>query len=302
MQCHPRPTEPAGVIRTAVAVLLVLGAGPGLAQVAAPLPSSGTQPAVPGAVQASGALSLSAVFSGDGKPIRSGLVWRVFDASGSGQPQMVAKTSAATPSVSLPVGPYLVHVSYGFASASKPVTIGVGSTAERVALGAGALRLGGSIGDLPIPANRMAFNIYLPVGSDSEGRLVAGAIKGGDVIGLPEGSYHIVSTYGESNAVMRVDLRVDAGKLTEATVNHRAATVTLKLVAGAGGEAFAGTAFSVLTPGGDVVREAIGAFPRVTLAEGEYVLIARHDGKVYTRDFKVESGLDRDIEVLATTP
>ena len=47
-------------------------------------------------------------------------------------------------------------------------------------------------------------------------------------------------------------------------------------------------------------REAIGAFPSVTLAEGEYVLIARHEGKVFTREFKIESGLDRDIEIIAT--
>ena len=41
----------------------------------------------------------------------------------------------------------------------------------------------------------------------------------------------------------------------------------------------------------------------MTLAEGEYVLIARHEGKVYTREFKVESGLDRDVEiVIATDP
>jgi hypothetical protein len=57
--------------------------------------------------------------------------------------------------------------------------------------------------------------------------------------------------------------------------------------------------FSVLTPGGDVIREAIGSFPVVTLAEGNYTLIARNDGKVYTREFTVESGLDRDIEVVS---
>jgi hypothetical protein len=117
---------------------------------------------------------------------------------------------------------------------------------------------------------------------------------------LPEGTYHVVSTYGESNAIMRADLKVDAGRLTEATLNHRAATMTLKLVAAVGGEAYAGTAFSVLTPGGDVIREAIGAFPRVTLAEGNYMLIARHDGRVYTREFNVQSGLDRDVEVMVT--
>ena len=74
------------------------------------------------------------------------------------------------------------------------------------------------------------------------------------------------------------------------------------MIAAPGTEAFAGTSFTVLTPGGDTIREAIGAFPQVTLAEGEYQLIARHDGKVYTQDFKVESGLDRDIEAIAKDP
>jgi hypothetical protein len=109
----------------------------------------------------------------------------------------------------------------------------------------------------------------------------------------------VVSTYGDANAIMRSDLKVESGRVTEATLNHRAATVTLKLVGSEGGEAIAGTTFSVLTPGGDVIREAIGAFPSVTLAEGEYVLIARHEGKVHTKEFRVESGLDRDIEVIA---
>jgi hypothetical protein len=118
---------------------------------------------------------------------------------------------------------------------------------------------------------------------------------------LPEGTYHVVSTYGDANAIQRADIKVESAKVTEATLNHRAARVTLKLVAQAGGEAFAGTAFSVLTPGGDVIREAIGAFPQVILAEGEYVLIARQDGQVFSREFKVEAGLDRDIEVLAKT-
>jgi hypothetical protein len=36
----------------------------------------------------------------------------------------------------------------------------------------------------------------------------------------------------------------------------------------------------------------------VTLAEGDYVLIARHEGQVHTREFKVDSGLDKDIEVI----
>ena len=248
--------------------------------------------------QRQASLSLSAAFSGETKPIRAGLVWRVFgDPSQSGQLKLVAKSADAAPTFSLPPGDYIAHAAFGLVGMERRVALKDTQT-ERFVLKAGALRLGGVIGDVPIPANRLSFSIFVPVGSDSEGRLIASKIKAGELVRLSEGTYHVVSTYGDSNAIMRTDLKVEAGRVTEATVNHHAATVTLKLVTIQGGEAFAGTAFSVLTPGGDVIREAIGSFPTVTLAEGDYVLIARHDGKVYTRDFKVESGLDRDIEVL----
>jgi hypothetical protein len=108
-----------------------------------------------------------------------------------------------------------------------------------------------------------------------------------------------VSNYGDGNAVMRYDVRVQAGKLTDTRITHRAAAITFKLVNERGGEAIANTAWSVLTPGGDVIKESIGAFPTVVLAEGEYVAIARNEGKLFNREFKVETGVDREIELLA---
>ena len=246
------------------------------------------------------ALYVSGVFAPDGKPIRSGLVWRIFEDRGdAGPPTIVARSTQPAPTFTLAPGNYVIHAAYGFAGASKRITIQSGNLAERLSISAGALKLGGAVGDSPIAPNQLSFSVYVPLGPNSEGRLVIGNAKAGDVIRLPEGIYHVVSTYGDSNAITRSDLKVEAGRVTEATLNHRAATVTLKLVGSLGGEAFAGTAFSVLTPGGDVIREAIGAFPSVTLAEGDYVLIARHEGQVYTRDFKVESGLNRDIEIVA---
>jgi hypothetical protein len=55
----------------------------------------------------------------------------------------------------------------------------------------------------------------------------------------------------------------------------------------------------VLTPGGDVIKESIGAFPRLVLAEGDYHVIARNEGKTFQRDFKVITGVDGEVEVLA---
>jgi hypothetical protein len=246
-------------------------------------------------------LNASAAFAGSNEPIRSGLVWRVYEDRGdASQPNIVGRSSSPGPSFTLAPGNYIVHVAYGFASASKRISVQRGNLNERLTINAGALQLKGAVGESPIPPNRVTFSVYVPEAQNSEGRLVIADAKANDMIRLPEGTYHVVSTYGDANAIMRSDLKVESGRVTEATLNHRAATVTLKLVGSAGGEAFAGTAFSVLTPGGDVIREAIGAFPSVTLAEGEYVLIARHEGKVFTREFKIESGLDRDIEIIAT--
>jgi hypothetical protein len=280
----------------------------GLLGLVAASPASAQSPAVPSLSQSPPPVSVGqvtlnagATFAGSNEPIRSGLVWRIYEDRGdASQPTIVARSTSPLPSFTLSPGNYIVHVAYGFASASKRISVQRGKLNERLAINAGALQLKGAVGGSPIAANRLTFSVYVPEAQNSEGRLVIADAKANDMIRLPEGTYHVVSTYGDANAIMRSDLKVESGRVTEATLNHRAATVTLKLVGSAGGEAFAGTAFSVLTPGGDVIREAIGAFPSVTLAEGEYVLIARHEGKVYTREFKIESGLDRDIEIIAT--
>ena len=296
-----RPVRP---VRSTFAFLsLALSLSPlgAAAQPAAPM-SQVFGPQVPTAPSGQVNLFLSAAFAGDGKPIRSGVVWRVYDDRGDTAPtSVVARSSTPAPNLTLPPGSYVVHASYGFAGASKRITVQSGSVSERLTISAGALKLGGVVSDTAIPNSGVSFAVYVPIGSNSEGRLVVPKAQAGQIIRLPEGTYHVVSTYGDANAIMRADLKVETGRVTEATLNHRAATVTLKLVAAEGAEAFAGTAFSVLTPGGDIIREAIGAFPSVTLAEGDYVLIARHEGQVYTREFKVESGANRDIEIVAAS-
>ena len=40
-------------------------------------------------------------------------------------------------------------------------------------------------------------------------------IEAKSVVRLPEGTYHVVSTYGDSNAIMRADLKVEVGKFLD---------------------------------------------------------------------------------------
>src|SRR5690606_10977200 len=98
---------------------------------------------------------------------------------------------------------------------------------------------------------------------------------------------------------IRADIRVEAGKLTEAAVEHRAAQLTMKLVREEGGEAIADTAWSILTDSGDIVRESVGAFASIVLAEGDYTVVARNRDRIYQRDFSVVAGRNQDVEVLA---
>jgi hypothetical protein len=267
------------------------------------LPPSVTPIAPPPMVPAGQvALDLGARFGKDAPPITAGLTWRVYAAKAdpNGTFRMVKEDKSPAPTMVLPPGNYIVHVGFGLANAVKPVTLRGETVHEMFDLPAGGLRLEGRVGDVRIPAGQISFDVYR--GSQFEAgdrRPIAERVLTGDVIMVPEGTYYIVSNYGDANSTVRSDIRVQAGKLTDIVVTHRAAAITLKLVSDKGGEALANTAWSVLTPGGDVIKESIGAFPRVILAEGEYRAIARNEGRVYEREFKVITGVDGDIEVLA---
>jgi hypothetical protein len=248
------------------------------------------------------ALAVSARYGRDAPPIGSGLIWRVYAGrpDQSGLFRLVREDKAAAPTFVLPAGSYVVHVSFGLASAVRPVQLRSETVREVFDLPAGAMRIEGRVGDIRIPAGQISFDIYKGSQFDTaQRRPIAQSVMTGDVVLVPEGTYYIVSNYGDGNAVVRSDVRVQAAKLTDIVVTHRAAVITLKLVSESGGEALANTQWTVLTPGGDVIKESIGAFPRVVLAEGDYRAIARNEGKSFARDFKVITGVDGEVEVVA---
>jgi hypothetical protein len=279
------PNLPAPLLQAPVAAI---------PSISAPAPSAPT----PG----QGVLALTARYGKDLPVINSGLVWRVFpdrpDATGTFK--LIREEHSAAPNIVLPPGNYVVHVAFGLVSAVRPVSLKSDTDRESFVLPAGGLRIEGRVGASRIPQNQVAFAIYkgsqFDVGQHTP---LVPSVAAGEVALLPEGTYYIVSNYGDANSVVRSDIRVQAGKLTDVTISHRAAVITLKLVSDKGGEALANTAWSVITPGGDVIKESIGAFPRVILAEGEYRAIAKNEGKVYERPFNVVTGVDGEVEVLA---
>ena len=248
------------------------------------------------------ALAVSARYGRDAPAIGGGLIWRVYSAKAdaTGIFRLIKEEKAAAPTFVLPVGNYVVYASFGLAGTAKTVQLRGEPVREVFEIPAGGIRLEGRVGNVRIPTGQISFDVYSGSQFDTaERRPIAQGVLTGDVVLLPEGTYYIVSNYGDGNSVVRSDLRVQAAKLTDIVVTHRAAVITLKLVNDPAGEALANTQWTVLTPGGDVIKESIGAFPRVVLAEGDYRVIARNEGKTFQRDFKVITGVDGEVQVLA---
>jgi hypothetical protein len=248
------------------------------------------------------ALAVAARYGHDAPLIGGGLIWRVYASKpdAAGIFRLVKEEKAASPIFILPPGNYVVHASLGLASAAKAVQLRADTVREVLDIPAGGVRLEGKVGNARIPTGQISFDIYSGSQFDTaERRPLVQNVMTGDVVLLPEGTYYVVSNYGDGNSAVRSDIHVQVAKLTDIVVTHRAAVITLKLVNDPNGEALANTQWTVLTPGGDVIKESIGAFPRVVLAEGDYHVIARNEGKTHQRDFKVITGVDGEVEVLA---
>ena len=271
----------------------------------------------------SASLKLVATLGAGGAPLEAGVKWRIFRAGAEpdGSRPLVVETPLPRPMATLPPGDYVIHVAFGLASAMASITLSNGDARVlTVPIAAGALRIGATRNNLSLDPNNVTLAIYVPERHNAQANLVYSKARAGEIIGVPEGAYHIVSTYldtvgvgtlgaakaangvaapSPSNSVASADVRVETGKIVDVTMRHRFATVTIKLVNKTGGEALANTTFTVLTPGGDIIRDLIGAFPSLVLAEGDYIVVARHETKTYQAIFPVKSGLDRDVEIIA---
>ena len=143
-------------------------------------------------------LSLSAALTGGGAPLTGGLRWRIFAA----QPDADGRACADRRIEPRPADPD--HAARRLCRACRasalPARPGGDARTARFApnklpLAAGGLRIDGTLADAPIDPSKLSLAIYVPEGRNPQGKLVYAKAKAGEIIGLPEGAYHIVSTY-----------------------------------------------------------------------------------------------------------
>lgn len=247
-------------------------------------------------------VTLTARITPEGATIAEGLVWRVFEATPdeSGEIALIAKADTGIAELQLPPGEYNVHVSYGNAQLGDTLSVVPGSNQKELVLDAGGLRLNSAVtGDIPISPALLHFDV-MTAGAEADRAMVAADLPPNQIVTLNAGTYHIISRFGNINAEVRADLRVEPGELTEATLYHHASEVSFKLVSEEGGEAIADVEWTVQTAEGVPIFAERGAFPTTVLAEGEYVVLAKLGDQVYNREVQIQPGSPREIEVLST--
>jgi hypothetical protein len=263
----------------------------------------GTPGGAPATSDDPGLLDLSAVLAKGTQPINSGVIWRLYDgrAQNDGSYRLLETHQVAQPRLNMVPGDYLINVSYGLAQITKRVTVWPGKrTADVFNLHAGGLRLYATLAKQPLLSEQaLNFRIFSDE-TDQSGnrRMLVSKAKPGIVIRLNSGNYRVVSTYGDANSVVEADVKVESGKLTEATLDHQAGRITFKLVSRPGGEAMADTIWGVYTPDGMLVKKSGGAFSTHVLAVGNYEVKASYNGVDYARTFTVTAGDKKAVEVV----
>ncbi|WP_336294656.1 carboxypeptidase regulatory-like domain-containing protein [Bartonella sp. CB169] len=247
-------------------------------------------------------LILHARLKNDDEDIAKGLVWRIYAPvlGIDNKLPLIKSYEGGSAHFDLEPGSYLVHVSFGHASAVHRVSLKSGqSLVKNFNLDVGGVILNAMLLNGTINEKELRFTIYEDEKEIDDSGVILSNIKPHSTVRLKPGRYHVSSYYGSINAIVHSDIQVDAGKITEVTLEHQAAQIILKLVRQEGGEALADTSWSITNASGDIVYETVGAYVSFVLAEGEYIAIAKNKDQIYQKFFSVVSGHDEDISVVA---
>ncbi|SPU27447.1 Uncharacterised protein [Candidatus Bartonella washoeensis] len=247
-------------------------------------------------------LILHARLTKNSEEIMKGLVWRIYAPilGADNKLPLIATFEGGSARFDLDPGSYLVHVSFGHASVVQRVNLENGQRlTKNFTLDAGGVILNATLLNGTINEKELRFTIYEDAKENDDTGVILSNVKPRSIVRLKAGHYHVASQYGSINAIVRSDIQVDAGKITEVSLEHQAAQIVLKLVRQEGGEALADTSWSITNDSGDIIYETVGAYVSLVLVEGDYIAIAKNKDQIYQRFFSVVSGHDEDVSVIA---
>jgi hypothetical protein len=302
MDASTRPPQyrrqAAGKILPRLAAVLVLLGGGALAAPSrmdetsaisnAPAPfSSEDQTAISSVQPGHEGLDLSARFSGDGTSLAKDVSWTVHDSVGS----VVFNDIAATASVKLQPGTYVINATYGTAHIEEAVNLPEGiNLGVNLVLNAGGLRLLPRIeGALPVEVGTIS-RIFA-VNGPSAGKLVATSRLPGEVLKLGAGDYRVESRFERGNAVAVTEVRVKPGIMSAVNIDHHAALVHFTFAR----ESTAIVTWTITRDTDEALPQFTGLDADLVLKPGNYLAQARSGTTLDTIKFTIEQGQSREV-------
>jgi Ca-activated chloride channel family protein len=286
---QPRLTLPSGPC------LVVATYGNAKGQIEVEVKAGETQDVV--VLLSSGKLKLSVLMEEGGQPVAKDVGWDIYgaaDAEGN-RPKMGFSYDPQA-QFSLPAGKYLVKVAVGNATGTAEVEVKAGGTTEKVVvLGAGRVKLSALAveGAEPIGSD-LGWDVYGAADSEGNRPKVGFSYDPQPLFSLPAGKYLAQVSWGA--AVVKKDIEVAAGKLSEIPIVLNAGTVTLSAVMAEGADPAATDlgwdVFAQADAEGE--RKKVGfsydAQPKLHLTTGDYLVVVQRGGVTVKGDLKVVGG------------
>lgn len=248
------------------------------------------------------AIRLRARITAATDPIARPIEWSVHKVDDDAEDKwpLVGERSAAEAAFDLAPGQYVVRAAYGAIKAAKVVVVQPQQQIDLTfILNAGGLRVTPALAFLDPPDGIVAKHWVFEAATDERGnrRLFAEADRPGEVIRLNAGTYHLVSRFGDANAVVEADVTVKPGMLTEVEINHKAGIVHLGFARHDTDGPPKTVEWQINDSTGAVVMRAGGARVSQILAPGAYTAEVDYGGRKFEARFEIDIGETREVNI-----
>ena len=234
-------------------------------------------------------------------PIARPIAWTVHRVDDRAEDEwpLVGERSAADATFDLAPGQYVVRAGYGAIKAAKVVVVQPRQQVDvTFILNAGGLRVVPALAFLDPPEGVNAKHWVFEAADDrGSRRLFAETDRPGEVIRLNAGTYHLVSRFGDANAVVEADVTVRPGMLTEVEINHKAGIVHLGFARHDTDGPSETVQWQINDSNGAVIMRADGARISQILAPGAYIAAVDYGGRKFEARFEIDIGETREVNI-----
>ncbi len=251
-------------------------------------------------------LELMARLASNSPPLTTNIKWEIynFTKSSDGNRAQILTSDVARPSLPLAPGKYIVRAVFGVSSTAKVIKISPAKITDATfILNTGGIRVKPVLIAGKAPLGKVSRQwIYLTSTPQNPNppRFIATADNPNQIHQLNAGTYELVSKFGTANAIVKTNVTVSPGLLTEVEISHKAGIVRFKLFKKQrGGEELKDVFWKLFDDEGNEVASNLAANSGEIIAPGRYKVSAKYNDKTYTKMFNIKPGRTKLVQVIA---